>query len=236
MRNFLSFALFGMAAVSGAIVIDDFSAGTYSMYVNSSTTRLEAVRLGPSGAILGGERDAMVEYTGGPRGVEAVVSAGGMQFVNNESETSGALYLQYDGIDGEIETDFMQSGSSMSPAANLSGSVAFVFRLPFVNNGLFSPVSIVTTVTTSSGSYSDTSFLPEGVSLTHVVPFANFGGADFSDVRRLDFIFIGPAAADFTLDSITTQPVPEPATAAVALSGIALLSRKLRSRGRSAVK
>ena len=214
-----------LAALPQALgqVIDDFSTGAYSVIVNSGSPAAEAVRIG---SMLGGERDALLLHTGGPQSVTAIVDGGQVQFFNADSQTSGTLILQYDGLDGEVEDGTLSNGALLN--ANLSGANAFIYNFRFVNTGINPTLMVTTTVTTSSGSFTDSLTVPSSgvASISH--SFADFAGADFSDVRRLDFTFTGGPAADFTLMDISTSPIPGPA-AALAFA-VGLVGRKRRSR------
>jgi hypothetical protein len=217
--------IFSSAVASAIVVIDDFASGDYNNTVTGSSMIAEAVR-GPFAGILGGWRDSLVLHTGGPQNVQAVV-VGGRQYLNSDTETSGALFLQYDGNDGESETDLVQTNGIMSPAANLAAENAFRLDFPAVNGGPLGPLTLSITVTTGAGSFTHTGSVANGVGVVHTVAFSNFSGANFADVRRLDFAFRGSQATDFTLDQITA--VPEPSTiAALAVGGLALLRRRSR--------
>jgi hypothetical protein len=211
-----------------ALTIDDFSQGTYSLVVNGATPRAEAVRNGAAIVMAGGQRDAMLEYVSGPLTVSAIVNNGGVNFVNTDSQTAGRLYLQYDGADGELETDLVQTAGT-GLGLNLSSSNGFIFNFRFLNGGLQNPVSVTINVVSSNGTFSHTSNVVSGNLIMHSVMFSSFGGANFSDVRRLDFIFDAPASADFTLDSIITNPVPEPATMLALGGGLVLFLRRRRA-------
>jgi hypothetical protein len=211
-----------LPASATAIVIDDFSSGTYSIFANSATPNAEAVRVGPGSSLLGTQRDVLLQYLNGFNSIQADVT-GGFQYMNNDSETGGAMTLQYDGIDGELESDFaLTNGSSLG--ANFSADDGFKLIFPFVNGGLSAPLSLTITVATSSGTFSNTSNIAAGTNIVHIVAFTNFAGANFSDVQRLDFRFNAPASADFTLNTISTAP--EPATMAGLCAGLLVLIRR----------
>jgi hypothetical protein len=217
------------AAASQALVIDDFSTGSFSITANSVNPIAEAVR---SGSMVGGERDALLGYLFGPLSVNATVNInnGGVQFFNSNSETAGYLILQYDGFDGEVEGDgVLTPGTGLN--LDLSMDNAFVFDFRFVDAGLGSNITILTTVVTSTGTFSYTSVVPNGVDIHHFVSFSNFAGADWSNVQSLTFEFTGGPAADFTLDSIrTVGEVPGPAAAIPFLVGWASIRRRRKRR------
>lgn len=228
--KYRSLALVGVLALAvsaQAVIIDDFTQGTYSLVADAGSPRAEAVRNGIAASLAGGQRDTMLEYVSGPLTVSANLGSGGVHFFNADSQTSGLLYLQYDGADGEVETDLVQTpGTGLG--LNLSTEMAFLLDFRFVNGGLASPLSVTITVTSSNGSFSHTSNIASGTLVLHSVSFANFANANFSDVQRLDFVFNAPASADFTLDLISTQPIPEPASLAVLGLGAAALIRRRR--------
>ena len=57
----LSAAMLTVAAQ--AVMIDDFTSGPYTITANSANPVVEAVT---PGSMLGGERDVMLQWTGGP--------------------------------------------------------------------------------------------------------------------------------------------------------------------------
>lgn len=202
-------------------IIDDFSTGPYSITANAGSPSVEAVRVG---TMMGGERDALIAYISGPLGTNATVDSGMVQFFASDSQTMGALTLQYDGMDGEVENGVLNPGSNLG--ANMSGANAFLFDFRFVNAGIASSMQVMTTVVTATGTFSDTVAVPEGTNVMVAQPFSSFGAADFSDVRRVEFTFSGPAATDFTLRSIGLQTIPGPSAALPFLIG--LLGRRRR--------
>lgn len=224
-------AIFALAAgAAQAILIDDFTSGPYSITANSVLPRAEAVR---AGTMLGGERDALLEWMGGPQGVSAsvVIGGGGAQFYNESSESNGRLTLQYDGFDGELETDGVQTpGSGL--ATNFSGDTQFDLFFRFVDAGLGANVAVTITVVSATGSSTFTSFIANGVNIMHSVAFSNFVGVDFANVQRLEFSFTSPAASDFTLDYIqSSSSIPGPAAAIpFAVGAFTAVRRRLRLR------
>jgi hypothetical protein len=214
-----------LAVAAQAIVIDDFSSGEYSITANSVNPTAEAVTVG---TMIGGQRDAFLQYGSGPQSISSSVSiaAGAVSFFNSGSETTGSLILQYDGFDGESASDgVLTNGTSLG--ANFSGSNAFQFDFRFIDAGLGSNVTILTTVVSSTGTASFLTTVPNGVNVMHQVAFSNFAGVDFSNVQNVTFQFFAPAASDFTLDSIqTVGAVPGPLAAVPFLVGLASLKRR----------
>jgi hypothetical protein len=215
-----------LAVGAQAIVIDDFNSGPYSITANSVSPLAEAVR---NGTMAGGQRDALLRWLSGPMSVSSVVdiSAGGVSFFNSGSETAGSLTLQYDGFDGEIEDGVLNAGTGLG--LDLSGDTEFVFDFRFVDAGLGTNVTILTTVVSATGTASFLSTVPNGVNITHSVAFSNFAGVDFSNVLRIEFTFFAPPASDFTLEAIFTAGViPGPLAAIPFLVGFASLRRRRR--------
>jgi hypothetical protein len=214
------------AALTQAVMIDDFTTGQYNITANSLNPIVEAVR---NGSMLGGQRDALLSYTGGPLFVNSTVDGGGVQFFNGSSETSGSLTLQYDGLDGELETDGVQTpGTGLN--GNFSGDDRFVFDFRFVDAGLGGSVMVTTTVVASNGTFVFSSFVSNGMNIQHVQMFSSFGAANWGSVQRLEFTFTGPAASDFTLDHIYTTSIPGPAAVIPFAVGLATMARRRRSR------
>jgi hypothetical protein len=229
LRAFSALALVATVSAAQAVMIDDFTSGAYSITSNSLSPTNEAVRLG---TMLGGERDALLTYLGGPQSVNAIVQigGGGAQFYNEASETNGLLTLQYDGLDGEIENGVLNPGTGLG--GNFSGDSQFEMFFPFIDAGLGAQVSVTITVVTNTGTFSNTSMINNGTNIMHNVAFSNFVGANFSNVQRLEFTFGSPAAADFTLDFIRTGGgnIPGPAALVPFLVGMASLARRRRRR------
>lgn len=219
-------AVVGAAAAAQPVMIDDFSTGTYSLVANSANPNREAVRLG---LMLGFQRDALLQYMGGPLTVSSSVGSGAVQFFNSDSQTQGALTLQYDGIDFEIENGVLNNDNNLN--VNLSNSNAFKFDFRFVDPGLATSMTVTTSVLASNGLFTHTMTIPEGTNFSVLQSFANFGGANFSHVRRLDFKFSGPAATDFTLDAISTveNVIPGPAAIGAFLIGLAPRLRRRKA-------
>lgn len=218
----VSLAVLGVAGAQ-AVLIDDFSTGPYSITSNSIIPTTEAVRLG---SMLGGERDAMLRYLSGPQSVTAsvVIGGGGVQFFSEQSETNGSLFLQYDGLDGELEIDGVQTpGTGLG--GNFTGSSAFVFDFNFVDAGLGANIQIMTTVVSNTGTASFTSNVANGGGIVHTQNFSNFAGVNFANVQSVTFQFVTPMASDFTLNSISTG-IPGPAAFAPFLVGIATLLKR----------
>lgn len=224
-------ALAFVATVSSAqaVLIDDFTSGPYSITSNSISPVNEAVRLG---TMLGGERDVLLQYLGGPQNVTAIVQigGGGAQFYNEGSETNGLLTLQYDGIDGETENGVLNAGTNLG--ANFSGDSQFEMFFPFIDAGLGAQVTVTITVVSNTGSFTFSSLIANGTNVLHTVAFSNFVGVNFANVQNLTFTFGSPAAADFTLDYIQTGGgvIPGPAALVPFLVGLVSFGRKRRRR------
>ncbi|HVL40111.1 MAG TPA: PTPA-CTERM sorting domain-containing protein [Fimbriimonadaceae bacterium] len=221
------FALAGAAISAQAIVIDDFTSGAYSITANSVNPQAEAVR---NGTMLGGQRDALVQYLSGPLSVTAqvVIGGGGAQFYNEASETNGVLTLQYDGFDGEVEDGVLNPGTNLGGNFSLGNSFDLFF--PFIDAGLGSQVNLTITVVTGGGTATHSANINNGTNIMHSVAFGNFAGVDWSNVQRVDFRFQSPTAADFTLDSIRVNVIPGPAALLPFLAGMAGLARKRRRK------
>jgi hypothetical protein len=225
MRNRLTPIMLVALAATGAnaLYIDDFSSGSFTVVAGSANPRVEAVRSGAG--ILGGERDVMLDWISGPQFASGIINGDGHLYMNTDAETVGRLYLQYDGFDGELENDLVQTpGTGLN--ANLTGFTDFVFRFRAVNGTFGSDIATTILVTSSTGTVSHTVFTGSGLNQVTTASFGSFSGVDWSNVQRLDFIFNGNMSSDWTLDSI--EVVPEPATMAVLGLGAAALMRRRR--------
>jgi len=215
------------ACLSQAVVlIDDFSTGAYSLEVSPSSTVAEAVR---AGSMLGGERDALLRHISGPVGISSVVLPGGLVvFYSSGSQTAGVLSLQYDGQDGESESDgVFTNGTGLN--LDLSPLSHFQLQFAFLDTGISPTLSVQVHVVSASGTLSGGFFVPEGAP-TALLPFASLtGSGTLTGVQRIQFDFAASAAADFTLSSISAVPVP-PLLVPFGLATLALMARGRRSR------
>ncbi len=226
MRNSLALLAFAAAAVSQAVVIDDFSSGPHSGSLVSGWT--EAYQ---AGSMLGGSRliryDVLTDsdaYGGGVGGPAVSVDLGdGRAIVSSGALAQASFSLQYGYVP---EGDGYAVGDMVT---DLSGDSAF--RLSFLANDLPMEVRVYA---------SDTGWMsamalvvvPGGQTspFTVEIPYADFNNTiDWTNIRDLDFGFELSRSGDFAITKLET--VPEPASiAALALGGAAFISRRRRNR------
>lgn len=208
-----------VAPASYALLIDSFDV-TQSLGANSSTTSSNGLATGSS--IVGGERDATVDFISGPNSADLDINPGSNSLLNlsNGANTLGSATLLYDGAGG-----IGLGGVDMTDGGATNGigiEIAFddlPVNLIFTVTDVFASVG-TSTITTSGGIFS-----PTQVALA----FASFSGAvDFSAVDSI-LIEVVPlqAATDIQIDFIETVLVPEPgALAMLATVGMALAVRR----------
>jgi len=220
-------AVTAAAAGRTAILIDDFNSGDYSIVASNSVKKVEAVR---AGSMIGGQRDVLLEHLNGPLTVSSIVMGGlSVSFFNSDSQTRGRLTVQYDGFDGELETDLVQT-NGMGLNHNFSNEYAIYLMFPFVNASMGQDVSVTARLITNTGTLSLTKLVGQGYNKLLTMPLSSFTGVgNLTNVRRIEFVFSGPPSADFTLDRIATN-VPGPAALLPFLAGAMGLARRRRTR------
>lgn len=195
--------------LAATIIVDSFNDGLQELTANSGTPTVNGVA---TGTMLGGERDAVVNYTSGTDIIalridysnsdRAAFSAG--------DATRGTASLVWDGVDNDATVlSFLLNANLVD-----SGPDNDAFRLRVPSND--APVNIrIRAYTTDASRYSQYTFqTPGGIVSTSpvdfVLPFASFtptgGGADFSDVDAIE-VFLDSTvaeAADIAIDQVDT--------------------------------
>lgn len=190
--------------------IDDFSSGPYNVTIFSgSDFNTEA------GTMDGGNRGNTLTVESNPlnQPLNLDIGSGGLSVINSGTLTDGKLLLEY----GTYGSDLND---------NLSGFDRF--RINFLAND--NPMKVTITVSTTGGG---TSSMMKSVAggqfsaFTEDFLFSGFaGGANFSDLDKISFLFDSSASGDFAVDSL--QAVPEPATMAALAVGLSLIARRRR--------
>jgi hypothetical protein len=169
--------------------------------------------------ILGGERDATLDWVSGGRYYSLDVnyeSSGVLEFSQGASGKSRAL-LVWDGTDSSVSLP----PSSMSPAVDLTDGLTNTgLAVDVLFNDL--PIDLNITLYTNTGTVSATMALPGSITsnTTFYVPFTAFAGANAGSVSAITMQIDGTtsAGADLTIDNFRSA-VPEPGS--LLLLGIA---------------
>jgi hypothetical protein len=203
----------------------------------------------PGGDIIGGERDVLVDLLTSEFGNDAEFIVRGGSSVGNfniGSESTARFTLQYDGDDADGPGDPLTpdglGGLDLGSLGN-----AFVFDVLAADQ----PGLRVLATVWSGGSSSTVEItgtfpvgnpgLPGNVAppVPSPIPFADFAGADFSDVGALEFAVTGNVAFDVTVAQIEVPEevappgeVPEPMT--LGLVGVGLISIGMVARRKRA--
>jgi hypothetical protein len=222
-----------VAAHSAPVIVDTFSQGPFELLVNADNPIRKATQTGLSG-VLGGQRDVLLEYVSGPQNVHArLATEYTFTFFNADALTKGNLTLQYDGVDDESGNPFaLNNGNNLR--ANLSGQDRFQFLFVEVNPGIGPYLPIFTTVVSGEGAtYMERTVethVNGGLNVVHNIFFSEFTGIDFSDVRRVQFQFVGMNASDFTLEAVGAgsfgDVIPGPLAAIPFLTGLIAMRRR----------
>lgn len=238
----------GAGAAQAIPVIDDFTttqASTSDTTVDGQGVWAEQVVQTGSAFILGKYRDLYVEKLGGTGSAAAQPAAeayinGSDGFVEYASgnNVSGRIVIRWDGVAtpgagvGVLGTPDVDGLGSV----DLSQAMAFgLFASP--DNSLNVIMRVWSGSSNAMSSYATTIAaapeLPSGdrAMAPYYLSFANFAGADFTDVGAIELELGGltSSARDFGL---TLVEIPEPGT--LALSGLALLAMGAARRRKSA--
>lgn len=228
-----------MAASSQAIIIDDFTNGQSVIDTsnNPSTETKDVTSTGLSG-ILGGQREVVVQSTGGTMGFSTsqVQIGGGQLGFYNSSNLSGHATLIYDGSDGTGPTpDVVGTIDYDGLGAYNLGQTGDFFKLSLtvIDGSANFRISVYKNATDFSYyelSSALTALAPGGTTYEFLIPFTDFStgaggsgaltGGKFNPVGAVTLDLFGTAiGTDVTL-AVVTAPAPEPTTA---IAGIGLL-------------
>ncbi len=227
--------LVGTSAVHAEFIIDDFAApGAATVPVigllDASPYHLET----GSAAILGGERDLLLEVMGTPSPSSFIGEIGGGSLKFSSSSPGTMLALQYDGVD----TDTAGPPAALVNAQGLGGvdltAMGSAISLMFgeVDGGSSQTTDISIEVRSSTGTSTLAGTIADSAGATkYMAPFASFSDPSvFADVTAVEVLINAGGAknVDLTLDAIV---VPEPSALLLLASGlIALLGYAWRRR------
>ncbi|HRF60592.1 MAG TPA: PEP-CTERM sorting domain-containing protein [Fimbriimonadaceae bacterium] len=218
MRKVLILAGIATAAISQALVIDNFTDGSFDTGDLSGVGTYNYFQNAAPANVLGGRRDVQVDIVSNPLAAVSrlrMEATGGLAAVSQGSFLTGRQTLKY-GFTADL---------------NQNMTVYDRFELGVIFNDLAPLVATATVYTSGGGSSSHTVNIP---AVAAIVPqiftfsFASFvGTGNFADVDRIDLRFAPQTGGDYTLTSF--EAVPEPASLVAIGIGLAgVLARRRR--------
>ncbi|MDD4891963.1 MAG: PEP-CTERM sorting domain-containing protein [Phycisphaerae bacterium] len=208
--------LLSTSIVHASLIIDDFDSGANFAIKTRQAGPTSATSVLPAPGVLGGTRDALLEYVAGAGSFKynrATFSPADSRLnFSNDSGMKGRLTLTYNFAATDFTTDGADSVWVQFTAADLT-------------------YDATVTLKDSAGRVS-TSTLHESAG----PDFAKFwyvdftGSANLNAVTSLTLAIEGVSSGDYALDLIDTR-APEPATLALlAVGGLGMIGRALRAR------
>lgn len=219
----------GIGSAARAVVIDDFSAGGFSLDSFGGPTTAEG--FGLSGVIGVGDRDASMMLSGGDHAVKSNMNnhlgdgiAGAYVLTTDLKTTSGLWRLGY-GTDIAVTTP----NAPLNEDLTAGGATHLALDFSQVDSPIVVQVSLVST--NNNGGISLDNVVGPG---TLLIPYSLYtpAGVDMTAIKFID-VFISLAAPGgegngFTivLDQIATNAIPEPASLALLAAPALLLLRR----------
>jgi len=228
----------GVVASANALMIDDFSTGPDNLLIQNGTGLLAQSETGTS--ILGGQRDSILAVTSSP-----FLQQTSLQITGDNGSMPGAFYSSGIGDMGNVNFNYsglhIQGTQGPGLNANVSGDGAFDIGVLASDTALTFTVTLTTygmggvdevstgTMTTSGPVTTPTTFSMNFSDMN--VGAGSTMGFDSSNLSKVS-VQVAPANAggDFALASFSTAPVPEPASLAAVVIGVAGLLRRRKSR------
>ncbi len=181
------------AAAPAERIIDDLTEGDFNGGININSGSLAETETGLDTAhVIGGKRVTKLTITASapPRKAEVIiVDAFDEHQCSNDERVSSELQFTY--------------GASTPLNVDLSGDTSFDFEVHHLDLP-----SLDITLTVTDGDSSDTVTLTTTGLGILACPFSNFTGIDFSNVKKLEVTFVGPAAVDLHILRIGTSLRP----------------------------
>ena len=216
---------FDVAGNAVGMLVDNFGAPdpAHIYFIgafDADPTHLEA----DSDAVLGGQRDVLIDVLGNANAISAAGSIGLYGGLGNfrfaSARPASMAVLQYDGIDTDLAGPPAELvlGAFPEPidltGGGLNSALRFDFGMLQVGDGL-TDLDIEILVTSSNGSATFTGFIPESASPSiYSVALADFnpaGSFSFTELTSLEIRLNqqGIEAVDFTIDMIIAEN-PDP--------------------------
>ncbi len=197
------------------LLVDDFAAPEIIEVLQVDDTHPDPTLLESSAAaILGGQRDLLVDVLGNATAVSAQVQVGGADGLRLASSSPGTLIgLQYDGLDTD-PADALSVGNTFdSPIDLTGGGMNTGLRIDFgvLEAGIGVTEMDFRVLATSLGGAAEFSgMLPESTDPSHFLPFASFATAgtfSFAELTSLQFMFNenGTEDVDFSINAILAE-------------------------------
>jgi len=213
MKTYAIIALLGVATVSHAIMIDDFSTGNVNDPLSSGSNITHT-----AAAVPGGFRTISHTIEDNPLNLShSVVVINGIFASDNKTLVDSITNVGY---------GFTSIGN-LGPELNLNLSSESQFKFTILSNDL--PANLSVRVWNGATSFTSLAhaITPNMVMMTQeiTIDFSEFGLANFSDIDAIAFDLDSSASGDTVIDSF--EAVPEPASMiALGLGVAALISRK----------
>ncbi len=197
------------------LLVDDFAAPEIIEVLQIEDTHLDPTLLESSAAaILGGQRDLLVDVLGNATVVSAQVQVGGAEGLKLASSSPGTLIgLQYDGVDSD-PADALSVGNTFDSPIDLTGGGTNTgLRIDFgvLEAGIgVTEMDFSVRATSPGGTAEFSGMLSESADPSYFLPFTSFvatGTFSFAELTSLQFMFNenGTEDVDFAINAILAE-------------------------------